>query len=261
MPASGFVFVCIHAMRLNPQASSVNDLSEICTKSPVGGTRRARVPAAGRRGAMSSQLRLAIVATGVSLAVLLVWHTRRRLQKSSSKSAPTVVQAPTEPVATKPVAAPVAMAVHIAHDDGEASQAIAALVSSTMGEPSKVMSMVDVDCSQLNRDSTGWVFVVEVDREGDSTAGRKLSKALKAQNPAGLNGAQVAVLALARSVCSFSAASGGMDKFRGGARLQSALVAAGASPLCQMGCAEVEMEEVEVSVVPWAKALAASVRN
>ena len=219
------------------------------------------MPAAGRRGAMSSPLRLAIVATGVSLAVLLVWHTRRRLQKSSSKPEPTVVQAPTEPVATKPVAAPVAMAVHIAHDDGEASQAIAALVSSTMGEPSKVMSMVDVDCSQLNRDSTGWVFVVEVDREGDSTAGRKLSKALKAQNPAGLNGAQVAVLALARSVCSFSAASGGMDKFRGGARLQSALVAAGASPLCQMGCAEVEMEEVEVSVVPWAKALAASVRN
>ena len=122
--------------------------------------------------------------------------------------------------------------------------------------------MADIGTAQLNAlPNTCWIFVVEVDREGDSPAGRKLAKALKSQDGNGLKGVQVAVLALARSVCSFSAASGGMDKFRGGARLQSALITAGASPLCQMGCAEVEMEEVEVSAVLSAKALASSVRG
>jgi hypothetical protein len=205
-----------------------------------------------------SWLRMSLVATGL-LSVAFAWRHKRRVLKAFARENAGAQQS-AEPA---PAPAPaVAMTVRIAHDNGEASKAIASVVSTTVGEPTEIVSIADTDTSQLSAlSNTCWIFVVEVDREGDSPAGRKLAKALKAHDGNGLKGAQVAVLALARSVCSFSAASGGMDKFRGGARLQSALVAAGASPLCQMGCAEVEMEEVEVSVVPWAKALATSVRG
>ena len=71
---------------------------------------------------------------------------------------------------------------------------------------------------------------------------------------------RVGVLGIARSVCAFSAASGGSDKFLGAAKLQKALLEHGCTLLVPYGGAEVEMEEVEVSVVPWAKSLAAVVR-
>ena len=60
------------------------------------------------------------------------------------------------------------------------------------------------------------------------------------------------------SVCAFSAASGGMDKFRGAARLEAALVKAGAQTLCAMGMAEVEVREVDESVLPWCRSLASA---
>ena len=52
------------------------------------------------------------------------------------------------------------------------------------------------------------------------------------------------------SVCSFSAAQGGSDKYRGALRLQSGLVDAGARKLHELGCAEMEVDEVDVGVSP-----------
>ena len=66
----------------------------------------------------------------------------------------------------------------------------------------------------------------------------------------------VGVLGLARSVCSFSAASGGADKYAGAARFQARLISAGCELLVPMGTSEVELEGVEAAVLPWADAAA-----
>ena len=50
--------------------------------------------------------------------------------------------------------------------------------------------------------------------------------------------------------------SGGADKFAGAARLQARLVAAGCQLLVPMGTSEVELEGVDVAVLPWADAAA-----
>ena len=186
------------------------------------------------------------VATGGAAIVVLLYL--RRKQRLMETSVSEEKEAPTE--------------VEIVHDGGEAARAISALVHSTIGEPANISCIQDTSAESLAQSEriTTWVFVVEVDKEGDCTEARKLLRALKKADANTLSGKRIAVLALARSVCSFSAASGGLDKYRGGARLQSALLAAGAWKLCQMGCAEVEMEEVEVSVLPWAQALKAVVR-
>ena len=68
------------------------------------------------------------------------------------------------------------------------------------------------------------------------------------------------VLGIARSVCAFSAASGGSDKFLGAAKLQKALLEHGCTLLVPYGGAEVEMEEVEVSVLPWVDGVAAALK-
>ena len=107
------------------------------------------------------------------------------------------------------------------------------------------------------------LFIVEV--EGDGTAcdaARRWMRKLKRDPESLLGGAlrqkTIGVLALARSVCAFSAASGGVDKFSGAARLQRELVRYGCGQLLPMGMAEVEMEEVDTSVLPWADAAAAA---
>ena len=114
------------------------------------------------------------------------------------------------------------------------------------------VSSQNVDCC--------WLFIVECDKEGDSMGARKLVKALKTAESGRLWGVRVAVLALAKSVCAFSAASGGDDKFRAGHRLLAALKAAGANALCTVGHAEVEVEEVETSVVPWLDELVRTIK-
>ena len=86
-------------------------------------------------------------------------------------------------------------------------------------------------------------------------------RSLKAAQAPSLIGVQVAVLALAKSVCAFSAASGGDDKFMGGHRLLKSLQAAGAEAICKVGHAEVEVEEVEVSVIPWLKEVVSELKN
>jgi len=83
---------------------------------------------------------------------------------------------------------------------------------------------------------------------------RKLMRALKAQADVGpLIGVRVAVLTLAHSVCAFSSASAGKAKFAAGENLLRALTAAGATALAEVGGTEVELDDVDVSVVPWAQ--------
>ena len=102
--------------------------------------------------------------------------------------------------------------------------------------------------------------MVEVESDGGaSETARKFLRSLK-KHPPPLGGAldskRVGVLALARNVCAFSARSGGSNKYCGAAKLQKALIDAGATLLVPMGSAEVEMEEVEVSIIPWVKTVA-----
>jgi hypothetical protein len=104
------------------------------------------------------------------------------------------------------------------------------------------------------------LFVIEVESDGSpSETARKFLRSLK-KHPPPLGGAldskRVGVLALARNVCAFSAGSGGSNKYSGAAKLQKALIDAGATLLVPMGSAEVEMEEVEVSIIPWVDTVA-----
>ena len=84
-------------------------------------------------------------------------------------------------------------------------------------------------------------------------------RALKKQpSPFGgcLASKQVGVLGIARNTCSFSAASGGLDKYSGAKKLERALVDFGATLLVPTRGAEVEMEEIDVTVLPWADSVA-----
>ena len=113
------------------------------------------------------------------------------------------------------------------------------------------------------------LVVVEVESDGSGVdSARRFVKQLAAKraspssaaSPVGagpLGGKPVGVLAVGRSVCAFSAASvRGPGRFAGAVRLERRLVAAGGELLVPMGSSEVELEEVEIAVVPWADAVA-----
>ena len=156
--------------------------------------------------------------------------------------------------------------VRIFRDLGDAAEAIADLAAKTLSAENLEVSSIEPmapTCTQdiSNATTTLLLFVVECDKEGDSSCARKLMRSLKAAQAPSLIGVQVAVLALAKSVCAFSAASGGDDKFMGGHRLLKSLQAAGAEAICKVGHAEVEVEEVEVSVIPWLKEVASELKN
>jgi len=107
------------------------------------------------------------------------------------------------------------------------------------------------------------LFVVEVESDGAvCEAGRKWMLHLK-RSPDSLlggtlRGKAVGVLGIARSVCAFSAASGGPEKYSGALRFQRALLQVGCELLVEMGCAEVETEELDVQVLPWADGVSAA---
>ena len=63
---------------------------------------------------------------------------------------------------------------------------------------------------------------------------------------------------MVRASNAFSAASGGQDKYRGALRIERMLTEIGCVLLAPMGMAEVEMEEVEMRVLPWADTVAAA---
>ena len=145
----------------------------------------------------------------------------------------------------------------VCHEHHCVADGIAEVVRSRLGPRAVVVRDWHADVS-----ASAVLFIVEVERDGTSCdAARKFLRQLT-KSPATLFGdaelatKAVGVLGLARSVCSFSAASGGADKFAGAARLQARLVSAGCELLVPMGMSEVELEGVEVAVLPWADAAA-----
>lgn len=188
---------------------------------------------------------VAIAATAAVIAatlVLLVWR-RRRLQEACATARRN-------------------SRFCIIHDEAEAAMSIAAVVSERLSACSHVcdqrLPMADFNPAEHlpGASETVWIMIVDVDREGESAAARRLTKAvrsLKGETP--LAGVRVGVLTLAHSVCAFSAASGGAEKFSAGAKLQAALAAAGSNILVPQGCAEVEVQEVEETVEPWVDAV------
>lgn len=142
-----------------------------------------------------------------------------------------------------------------------AASAVASVVRERLGEHAlaEVAGETPLSCA-----AAALVFVVECEPDGSPcAAARKFMRELKKAGATPLAGKKVAVLALARSVCAFSAAQGGSDKFAGGAKVQKALSEVGGceGSLVKMGSAEVEQEEVDVVVVPWADSLRAALEG
>jgi peptide-methionine (S)-S-oxide reductase len=145
----------------------------------------------------------------------------------------------------------------VRHEHDCVADSIAEVVRARLGPRAVVVGEWNADVS-----ATAVLFIVEVERDGTGCdAARKFLRQL-AKSPTTIFGQAdvaskaVGVLGLARSVCSFSAASGGADKFAGAARFQARLVSAGCELLLPMGTSEVELEGIEVAVLPWADAAA-----
>ena len=149
------------------------------------------------------------------------------------------------------------MAGVFSFNDTGAGESIATVVRDLLGDKALPTDEGDtlVGCSAA-------VLIVVVECESDGTActtARKFMRELKKLGDTPLSGKKVAVLAVASSVCAFSAASGGSDKFGGGGKLLKALLEiGGGEALVKLGCAEVEQEEVETSVHPWVSSVRAA---
>jgi hypothetical protein len=141
----------------------------------------------------------------------------------------------------------------------QTAAAIAEVVLERLDSSHHLSSVVHHDWNAAT-DADVILFVIEVESDGSpSETARKFLRSLKKQPPplgGALDSKRVGVLALARNVCAFSAGSGGSNKYSGAAKLQKALIDAGATLLVPMGSAEVEMEEVEVSIIPWVDTVA-----
>ena len=208
----------------------------------------------------------------ITAAAFYILHGRRRqLKEQKSAAAPPAQQSAPAPPAQQSAAAPPAQqsaatlpamtAVRIAADVSEAGTSMGMLAADRLaaGAP---MPLSDVTMDALRGSGDVWVLLVDTDKEGDSPAARRLTKSLRAHRQSSpedmappLTGVRVAVLTLAHSVCAFSAASGGAEKYRAGQRLQAALIACGADITVAHGMAEVEVQEVEESVLPWLEGL------
>ena len=148
------------------------------------------------------------------------------------------------------------MEVAVLHLGEESTRQITKLVCETLGARASELSDIK---AALSSTAAILVLVVECEQDGGhcgpGTAARKFLRELKKSETFATASTQrkVACLALARSVCANSAAMLGADKWKGGGMVQSAVVAAGCVPLVAMGTAEIELEEVEDSVLPWAR--------
>lgn len=125
---------------------------------------------------------------------------------------------------------------------GESAAQIAALLAGHLGEqlvsPPASVDGINTDALRATSASTSGaastlLFLLECEQDGMLAAdARKLQRELKkAADSACLAGCHVAVLALARSVCAFSAASTGADKYSGATKLQAAV--ANVLPQCE----------------------------
>ena len=204
---------------------------------------------------LKASLRAIVTSVTCALGLVLATLLRRRLQQrqpSSACEAPPPRPAP----AVSDKTPRDARTVTIVTDGSDASVAVGELLCKELGPSAAAQLTTGAKSATLTAAAATcaacYIFVVEVDKEGELVE-RSLARVTKGLQAEALQGLSVAVMALARSVCAFSAASGGADKFRGGSKLLASLKAAGAcAVLAKCGMAEVEVEEVEVSVVPWA---------
>lgn len=143
------------------------------------------------------------------------------------------------------------MQAEVRHLGEPSSAQITSLIRQTLGD----RALPD-DSEWPACDSAALVLVIECEQDGElCTAARKfLRESSKPERR--LGGRKVACLALARSVCVNSANMLGADKFKGAARIQRALMDQGCTPLVEISCVEIELEDVDASVVPWARTLA-----
>ena len=198
---------------------------------------------------MSARGSLALPVACAVFGGVVLWYFRRHMLRNRMQ---TVTTEQAEPAVKRLVTVVINPAV-------DSSTAVAALVESTLGNRFHIERADFAELSVEMLQCGGcFVFLVEMDKEGEAAAARKLTRALRPlrlADSSALEHTHMAVLALAHSVCSFSAAQGGSDKYRGALRLQSGLVDAGARKLHELGCAEMEVDEVDVSVLPWIRAL------
>ena len=195
---------------------------------------------------------LATLAAAGTAALAVAWLLRRR-KFTHAAAAPAIVESSPPPLIPLTI---------VADGSADASNAVAdALIKALSGVCA--CEREDIAPRAATRSEMKgqgcYVFVVECDKEGEAPAIRGLVKSLKPLKGKGTLEVHVAVLALAFSVCAFSAASGGSDKYRGGKRLQTTLVDAGATLLTELGTAEVELTELDESVLPWARTLQAAI--
>ena len=135
-----------------------------------------------------------------------------------------------------------------------------------LGEPSsaQVTSLISQTLGKRALPDDGWpacdsaalVLVIECEQDGELCAAARKFLRESRKPDRQLSGRNVACLALARSVCVNSANMLGADKWKGAARIQRSLVDQGCTPLVEISCIEIELEDVDASVLPWARKLA-----
>jgi hypothetical protein len=199
--------------------------------------------------------RSTLIIAGGAVAALALFIYHRQKKRAATELEPE----PLTQSQSQSFSAPERQTITIVFDAAEdSSVAVAGLLADTL-EPDFACERIDTFNADILhpdelRGGGTFLFVVEVDKEGEAPSARPLTRALRPlrlSDSRALDGTRIAVIALAHSVCAFSAASGGQDKFRGGLRLQNGLVDAGARAVHAFGSAEVEVEEVGESVLPW----------
>ena len=149
------------------------------------------------------------------------------------------------------------MAACVVHLGDPSTEEITALVRARLGARASAGSWETSKAPCL-------VLLVECDPDGTvCDAARKFQRDVKRSecfaNYSTSVKRRVATLALCKSTCANSAAMLGKDKFSGATKLQAALCdRGGCTALLPVSCAEIEIQEVDESVLPWADGVIAA---
>jgi hypothetical protein len=118
----------------------------------------------------------------------------------------------------------------------------------SLGSVAKPLSSLSSNIRDLSSDKL-LLFIIESDSDGGCMEVRKFLRVLKKAQP--MAGFAFCTLALARSACSFSAASLGAEKYKVGRKVSKSLAERNGREVIEMGTAEVELEDINESIVPW----------
>ena len=148
------------------------------------------------------------------------------------------------------------MSCVVVHLGEPSTEPIAELVKERLG--------ARADAGSWETSKAALLLLVECDPDGtQSDVARKFLKDVKKSDTFTSDSAaiqrRVATLALCKSTCANSAAMLGDGKFTGAKRLQTALTDKhGCTALLPVTCAEIEIQEVDESVMPWVDAVIAA---